>query len=119
MITENKFTKVYTSEIARQTADPIYNPSKMSFTQFANSNSSLPIKIVIRSQFKEYATCNLSCDELMEKKTFAMMPKGSLNVRKFEMIDRPGFVDYLRSGWGISLACAIDYTASNGAPSTP
>jgi len=48
-----------------------------------------------------------------------MMPKGTLNVRKFEMIDRPSFVDYLRSGWAISMACAIDFTASNGAPSTP
>lgn len=28
------------------------------------------------------------------------------------------FVDYLRSGWAISLVVAIDYTASNGAPST-
>lgn len=26
----------------------------------------------------------------------------------------PTFVDYLRSGWQMNLACAIDYTASNG-----
>lgn len=47
------------------------------------------------------------------------MPRGSLDVRQFEMIERPSFVDYLRAGWGISLAVAIDFTASNGAPSTP
>jgi hypothetical protein len=30
------------------------------------------------------------------------------------MIERPSFVDYLRSGWFINMACAIDFTASNG-----
>lgn len=29
------------------------------------------------------------------------------------------FLDYVRSGWAISLSCAIDYTGSNGAPSNP
>ena len=36
---------------------------------------------------------------------------------QFEVYSRPNFVDYLRSGWQISLVCAIDYTASNGNPS--
>lgn len=31
-----------------------------------------------------------------------------------KIYDRPSFVDYLRSGWAISLVTAIDYTASNG-----
>ena len=30
------------------------------------------------------------------------------------MIENPNFVDYLRSGWQISLSVAIDFTASNG-----
>jgi hypothetical protein len=29
-------------------------------------------------------------------------------------LELPDFVDYLRSGWGINLSLAIDYTASNG-----
>ena len=32
---------------------------------------------------------------------------------------RPGFMDYLRSGWQISLVGAIDYTGSNGTPNLP
>lgn len=32
---------------------------------------------------------------------------------------RPQFIEYLRSGWAISLVAAIDYTASNGEPSNP
>lgn len=32
---------------------------------------------------------------------------------------RPTLVDYLRSGWSISLVGAIDYTGSNGLQSQP
>ena len=28
-------------------------------------------------------------------------------------------MDYLRGGWAISLCCAIDYTGSNGNPTSP
>ena len=35
-----------------------------------------------------------------------------------EVFTRPTFIDYLRSGWQISLVAAIDYTASNGEPSS-
>ena len=39
-----------------------------------------------------------------------------LMVEEIEIIERPSFVDYLRSGWGISLCVAIDFTGSNGDP---
>ena len=35
------------------------------------------------------------------------------------MVETPSFVDYLRSGWQISLVAAIDYTGSNGAYTSP
>jgi len=42
------------------------------------------------------------------------MPYGTLTFDTFELIERPMMVDYLRSGWIISLSVAIDFTASNG-----
>jgi copine 5/8/9 len=42
-----------------------------------------------------------------------------LIVKKLEITKRMSFVDYLRSGWAVSLVVAIDYTASNGNPSEP
>ena len=42
---------------------------------------------------------------------------GTVNFRQFELVERPSFVDYLRSGWQISLTLALDFTASNGNPS--
>lgn len=40
-------------------------------------------------------------------------------LQNFSVIIRPHFTDYLRSGWEIGLAIAIDYTASNGEPRSP
>jgi hypothetical protein len=31
----------------------------------------------------------------------------------------PNFLEYLRSGWGINMSVAIDFTASNGEISDP
>lgn len=36
-----------------------------------------------------------------------------------EIIKKPSFVDYLRSGYNISFTAAIDFTGSNGHPSSP
>lgn len=44
---------------------------------------------------------------------------GSLQVEHLEIIKKPTFFDYLRSGWQISLQVAIDYTGSNGAYTSP
>jgi hypothetical protein len=40
-------------------------------------------------------------------------------MRSFQLRVLPTFIDYLRSGWQISLVCAIDYTLSNGEPTLP
>ena len=40
----------------------------------------------------------------------------TLQINEFAYYKVPSFVDYLRSGWGLSMANAIDYTASNGNP---
>ena len=40
--------------------------------------------------------------------------EGTLIVEKVEILEKPIFTDYLRSGWGINTSFAIDFTASNG-----
>jgi hypothetical protein len=44
---------------------------------------------------------------------------GELVVDNMNIIEKPTFVEYLRSGWQINLMVAIDYTGSNGDPSSP
>lgn len=39
---------------------------------------------------------------------------GNLKIESFTIIERPSFMEYLRSGWAINLSIAIDFTASNG-----
>ena len=39
---------------------------------------------------------------------------GNLKVDSFSIIERPSFMEYLRSGWAINMSIAIDFTASNG-----
>ena len=40
-------------------------------------------------------------------------------ISGWEYIAKPSLVDYLRSGWSISVCGAIDYTDSNGTPTNP
>lgn len=42
-----------------------------------------------------------------------------MECEKIVGVDTVAFVDYLTSGWGISLICAIDFTASNRAYTDP
>jgi hypothetical protein len=37
-----------------------------------------------------------------------------MHVERIELIERPSFIDYLRSAWAINTSFAIDFTASNG-----
>lgn len=37
-------------------------------------------------------------------------------IDSFTIIEKPSFLDYLRSGWNVNLSTAIDFTASNGEP---
>ncbi len=40
-------------------------------------------------------------------------------IHNIEVIEKPTFLEYLKAGWGISLALGIDYTGSNGEYNTP
>lgn len=42
-----------------------------------------------------------------------------LSLIDWKVIEVPTIADYIASGWQVSMVAAVDYTASNGAPSTP
>ena len=46
-------------------------------------------------------------------------PYGSLTFDNFQLIERPTMIDYIRSGWIISLSVSIDFTSSNGEITDP
>ena len=66
-----------------------------------------------------YNECITTVSDLIDGKTTLTAGNGTtLVVDNFSVYTRPTFVDYLRSGWSISMVAAIDYTASNGDPSS-
>jgi len=66
-----------------------------------------------------------SVKELREKPEITLLDAktgdfaGIFNFNDFRVVENPNFVDYLRSGWQVSLSVAIDFTASNGQASDP
>jgi hypothetical protein len=44
---------------------------------------------------------------------------GTLLLENVEFVTIPNFVDYLKSGLQINMVAAIDFTGSNGIPTSP
>lgn len=60
----------------------------------------------------------------LQKKSFALLNNnnadaGTLEFTQFLIIEKPTMLEYLRSGWAISMSVAIDFTASNGEINDP
>lgn len=84
-----------------------------------------------QDQIFRIALCNAATDQMFNhfdtsvsqvrggQTTLNGQAGATLTFSNFEVVIRPSFVDYLRSGWAISMVAAIDYTASNGEPSSP
>ena len=67
-----------------------------------------------------FNSCITTLSALIDGST--TLPAGdgtTLVVDNLIVYERPTFVDYLRSGWTVSMVAAVDYTASNGEPSNP
>lgn len=107
------------------TRDPVFRPTQLTFTAMANSNELTPVRFRLLCDTRVIGVVDTTVQKLLDKRNYEVMTvngqrgQGNLSFRSFEKIERPSFVDYLRSGWQINLTLAIDYTASNGAPSTP
>lgn len=44
---------------------------------------------------------------------------GKLMLEQFQVVTLPTFMDYLRGGLQLNLVVAIDFTGSNGIPTSP
>jgi hypothetical protein len=90
----------------------------------------LPIKFEIYSynesgDHRKYGEIITTVNKIKESrdKTFTLDTKGGkanfLKFDQFNVHEMPNFTEYLRSGWGVNMALAIDFTASNGDLSDP
>ena len=55
-------------------------------------------------------------NKLLEHKILSGKFGAKFALQSFELYERPTIIDYLKSGWSVSLVAAIDFTASNGDP---
>lgn len=127
LTTSPEFVLVFRSETLRN-ANPVWAPIKLSLVQLCNGKRELPIKIEFFSEtdkgpHKKYGEVNTKLEFLEEKKSYEVnsqgKPIGKMTLDTFAINEAPKLTDYVRSGWAINLALAIDFTLSNGQPSEP
>lgn len=121
------FATTYKSPKAHGTSSPLWPSHKMRLSKFAGGSPSSRVKIrFCTGQEKEIGYFITTPEELTHKRIHPIKKGksgnsgiGQAELKSFDLIEVPSFVDYLRGGWQISLAIAIDFTASNGNPASP
>jgi hypothetical protein len=94
---------VYQSEIATGTASPIFTPFKKSLSVLANANEDAQLRVAIKSRNVVVGTGSFTIAGLVDVKTVNIThngaPAGSITFRQFNKVERPSFIQILRSGW--------------------
>ncbi|CAI2364003.1 unnamed protein product [Moneuplotes crassus] len=118
--------KVYTSPVLKPTLNPVFNLGEISLDKLCNNDIDLPLLFQVWSYRKSgkhriYGTVQGSVRQMVDQVGVEHSiikkqgnPYGTMTFSRFDYIEKPTMVDYLRSGWKISLSVAIDFTASNG-----
>jgi hypothetical protein len=117
---------VWSSEVIEDTLKPTWKMCEFKLENLCNSNIDLPLIFEVWS-FNEdeedriYGRVTSTVRKLIDQQGEDMdiikkqgTAFGTMNFIKFELIERPTMMDYLRSGWIVSLCVAVDWTASNG-----
>jgi hypothetical protein len=107
----------------------MYPKFMISGQQLCNSDKNLPLEIKF---FNRHGTeniylgsCKVTIQDMLIRREFDLQnfetraQAGRLQVEYINLVEKPSFIDYLRSGWQINLHVAIDFTASNGESSMP
>eukprot|EP00347_Sterkiella_histriomuscorum_P001485 403371854 len=123
------FLKVYDSDPVSGTVNPIFPAFKLKGQQLCNSQKDLPIQIKFfnrqNMQNNLISSVTLTLNEMLDRKEFDLknihlnQVSGAVIINQIQLVEKPSFIEYLRSGWQISLTVAIDFTASNGEFSQP
>ena len=118
--------KVYTTEYKTETTNPMFVIRDIRLQTLCNADEQLPIIFEVWSydsdgNHKFYARFQTSVHGIqsLQRKQFELYDDnnntaGVLEFTQFLVYEKPSIMDYLRSGWMISLSVAIDFTASNG-----
>jgi len=134
---DNEWVKVHESEYLLKNLNPKWKLANLNVQKLCNGDPVRPLKIEVydwnsNGSHVLIGEVHTSMQGLLSTKEFTLFhPKtkakkgakykgsGTLVVRNCVIEKRHSFLDYIRGGEELNFMVAIDFTASNGAPSTP
>lgn len=119
---DGSYIQEYRSLVFRNLVNIEDKPLRISMQKLCNANKDAPIKFSVHSNMSglEINSVKVPINDFVSGKLrHAAASQTTFSIDQFQIRVMPTFVDYLRSGWAISLVCAIDYTGSNGNPTSP
>lgn len=113
------FTLVYQSPLVYNTQHPVNQPQVIAMQVLCNSDYTRRIKFsAVSAKGHEINSVVTTVNSLLEHKILSGKVGSKFALQSFELFEKPTIIDYLRSGWSVSLVIAVDFTASNGDPKT-
>jgi hypothetical protein len=122
---------VFESEPIEDTLTPEWEFDEMKLEDLCNSDIDLPLVFEVWSHESDgdhriYGRVTGTMRYFIDKVGLSHdiikkqgNPFGTMTFGKFELIEEPSYMSYMRSGWIVSLCAAIDFTYSNGDLSLP
>jgi hypothetical protein len=120
------FVQVFKTEVnTSETNNPTFPVFRVKSQALCYADHKAPIRFQFYNQIPDNPPLLLghtdqSVNQMIEKREFPIVQAetraaaGFMIVEDLKVHEKPTFLQYLRSGWGISLSVAIDYTGSNG-----
>eukprot|EP00794_Sanderia_malayensis_P019197 gene19197-21119_t len=135
---DNSYTAVHKTEVIKNNLNPSWNAFTLPVVNLCNGDYDRTIKVdcfdwdsdgshdLIGEMFftmnELKANPSLSkelINQKKKKKKSHYKNSGSIEFNNVKIVMNPSFVDYLHRGVEICFTVAVDFTASNGSPSTP
>jgi len=134
---DGTFVKVYQSETIFKNLHPHFKPFSIRTQVLCNGDLDRPLRIEVwdynsngsHAYIGSFVTSlralqsgksfTLENERIKEKKGSKYSGSGVLHVKNARIEKRHSFLEYIRGGCELNLIVAVDFTASNGAPSTP
>ena len=129
---QGNWLKVHETEHIMDNLNPLWNSFVISGDKLISGDYKKPIKIECwdwekHGEYQFIGEFMLTLSDIIEKekrKYDLYNPKlkrntGILELLKFERLEKFSFIDYLKGGVQLNVIVAIDFTGSNGIPTSP
>eukprot|EP00761_Pharyngomonas_kirbyi_P013138 gb/GECH01013165.1/.p1 GENE.gb/GECH01013165.1/~~gb/GECH01013165.1/.p1 ORF type:complete len:510 (+),score=138.88 gb/GECH01013165.1/:1-1530(+) len=129
---DSTFSKVHSTEVVKKSKAPRWKPFVLSTTTLCNNDFYRPILIEVfdwdkNSDDDKVGELRTSVDALLQNRGDTSFTEsedssstvGNLVIKHVHFSEEKSFVDYLSSGWELSMVVGVDFTGSNGNPSDP